>query len=256
MYYRVGSYLLEIVLAAAMIFWLRSSSRGTPLAWKTIWKVLLYGVICALVSAFITIHYSFNLAAIEANNEALFNQYGTLMLLLNIFIGSIVEELAKYVVGVFLLIDNKTIRRMSDIIMLMVIVGLGFALIEDLLYLIVSPADAPLRLMSFYLHAGTAAVMGYSLARFRYGLAGYRELFLAVISAMSLHVCYNLATQVEQENTRLFLMAAVALVISLQIFSLVTRTIKEEYLLEQEEKSHEIPKKPTKLLNLTGPSRR
>ncbi len=246
---RIAVFSIEIVLAIGLIFWLRGSVRGVPAPWHLIGKVLIYGAICALVSAYITLKYSFNLVEIEKTNQTAVLQFGSWMVLANILVGALVEELAKYVIGVFVLIDNKSVRRLSDVIIYMIIVGLGFALVEDALYLLEPSVNASYRLLSFYLHAGTTAIMGYSMGRFRYGLAGYRELLRALLAAISLHGAYNLATQIQNREYSLYLMIALAALISLQIFILFRKTVQEEYELNQRDTK---PKKPTRLLNLAG----
>jgi len=240
--------LVEVVLTVSLIGWMRSSMRGEPVGWRMIGKVVLCGMVAALISAFVTLNYSFNIPELQAHMPNLVDKYRALMIVLNTGGAAMIEELAKYTVGVFLLITpQQKHQRLSDTIMFMILIGLGFSLIEDCLYLLNPDTIAPYRLLSFYLHSGTCAIMGYSLGRFRFGLTGYREVLRSVLAAILLHSAYNLTTQLDDQNLALYLTFAITVFITLQIFILFRKTLEEEYALEQ---SHVVHKEPTRLLNL------
>ena len=224
---------VELFLTFALINWMRNESGRTPLPWRVIFSVLGAGAFVAVISAFVTLKYSFDIPSLELQFPQVVDHRESLFLFLNILGAALVEELAKYTVGSFLLLSNRSIKRMSDLIACMVITGLGFALIEDILYLVTQVDVGPYRLLSFYLHAGTSAIMGYSLARFHFGLTGYRELFRAVGAAILLHLGYNLATQLDEPRISLVLSFGITMLITLQIFILYRRTLAEEYALER-----------------------
>jgi|GEM_PF-6288406 len=245
---RVVVIFVELLLTGSLVAWMRSSTRGEPVGWRMITKVLLFGVIAALISAFITLNYSFNIPQLQTQVPGLVDKYRALMVLLNTFGAATVEELAKYCVAVFVLITpQQRHQRLSDTIMFMILIGLGFSLIEDCLYLLNPDTIAPYRLLSFYLHSGTCAIMGYSLGRFRFGLTGYREVLRSVIAAVLLHSAYNLTTQLDDQRLALYLTFAITVFITLQIFILFRKTLEEEYELENKHKVHH---EPTRLLNL------
>lgn len=244
---KLAVFVLELVLAIWLMLWLRGAHQDKPLPWTFLLKLFCYGGIVALVCAFITMRYSFDLTALEQSRPALVEKFRPLMVLLNTFSGALIEELGKYAVAVFILITTPFLRRLSDTLFCLIIIGLGFTIVEDLAYLAQMGTDAPYRLLSFYLHSGTSAVIGYSLGRFRFGLTGYREMFVAVTSAVLLHFGFNLATQIGTPTTSLALTAAIMVLITLQIFILFKKTLVEEYVLTCQIK----PKKyPTALLNL------
>lgn len=135
-------------------------------------------------------------------------------------------------IGVFSLLSTKHVHKMSDTIIYLIIIGLGFALVEDAVFLLNTDTSPVLRLMSFYLHSGTSSIIGYSLGRFKFGLAGYKELVIAVFAAVGLHFAFNLTTNLANNPTALVLAFAIAIYISLQIFILFRRTLVEEYSLE------------------------
>jgi RsiW-degrading membrane proteinase PrsW (M82 family) len=239
---------LEVLLTGSLITWMRSSVRGTPISWRMISAVLLFGALAALISAFVTLRYSFNIPTLQQQLPDLVDKYKGLMILFNTVGASLVEELAKYTVAVFLLITpRQQNQKLSDTIIYMILIGLGFSLIEDWLYLLNPDTAAPYRLLSFYLHSGTCAIMGYSLGRFRFGLTGYREVFRSVCAAVLLHATYNLTTQLNNQQLALYLTFAITIFISLQIFILFRKTLEEEYRLENRRAPKPIP---TKLLNL------
>jgi RsiW-degrading membrane proteinase PrsW (M82 family) len=238
---------LEVGLTAGLIFWMRSETRGVPISWKYIFKILTAGAGVALISALVVIRYSFNIEALQETNPSIVDQYKGWMIFLNVIGAASVEELAKYTVGVFFLVSSRRVHRLTDVILAMIVAGLGFSLIEDILYLLSTDAVPAYRLLSFYLHSGTSAIMGYALGRFHFGLTGYRELMRALLAAIGLHAAYNLALNLEGTTLPLYIAFAITLFISLQIFILFRKSLEEEYVLDQRKR-----KKPkaVKLLNL------
>lgn len=240
---------LEVGLTAGLILWMRNSVRGVPVSWKHIFQILAAGGGVALVAALVTMRYSFNIDALQESHPALVENYRGWMIFLNVIGAGSVEELAKYTVGVFFLVSNRKVHKLTDIILSMIIVGLGFSLVEDILYLMTTDAVPTYRLLSFYLHSGTSAIMGYALGRFHFGLAGYRELLKALGMAIMLHSIYNLSLNLEGKVLPLYLAFAVTLYISLQIFILFRKSLEEEYDMNRRIERKK-PKVTTKLLNL------
>lgn len=245
---RLGVFLTEILLTLALIYWMRSTSREPVVPWKFIVQILCWGAVTALVAAYIEIRYSFDLVKLGQSHPELVNQHGPWLELINVAAIALIEELGKYMIGVFTVINTKHVHKLSDTIMYMIIIGLGFSLVEDVFFLLNPDTIAPYRLISFYVHSGTSAIIGYSLGRFKFGLASYRELMGAVIGAVGLHFAYNLTTNLS--NTRLAFDLAVALTIfiSLQIFILLRKTLIEEYDLEY--RARRLKRAHTRLLNL------
>jgi RsiW-degrading membrane proteinase PrsW (M82 family) len=217
--------LAEILLSVTMIAWLRSHSRRTPpLSWSLILSFLGAGAVVAITSAIIVLRFSFSTAQLMGELSA----YAGQLVVFNIVAAASVEEIGKYALGVFLLLSNRSIKRASDIIALLIIAGLGFALLEDMLYLL-SPSTEPLyRLLSFYLHAGTSAIIGYSLGRFHVGAAGYREVAGAVIGAIALHASYNLTTRLPDARASLALSVLFTILITVQMFILYRKIVATE----------------------------
>ena len=223
---------IEVLLAFTLIVWMRNSQRGEREPWSFILKILAFGALTAILSAVVQLKYSFQLPALNQTHPALVANYGSWLEVLNNFSASLIEELGKYMLGVFSLLSTRHNHKMSDTILYLIIIGLGFALVEDAIFL-ANPNTVPIiRLMSFYLHSGTSAIIGYSLGRYKFGLAGYKELVIAVFSAVGLHFAFNLTTMLDNPTAALALAFALAFFISLQIFILFRKTLVEEYGIE------------------------
>lgn len=248
---RIGVFVFELILTVCLIGWLRSSMRRKQEPWSFLILIIGYGALTAILAAFIELRYSFNIPLIERTQPQLYALYGPWYELINNIAASTIEELAKYAVAVFTVINTRHIHKLSDTIVYLIIIGLGFSLIEDAIFL-VDPSTLPqYRLLSFYVHSGTSAIIGYSLGRFKFGLAGYGELFVAVLAAISLHFGYNLATSVTDPTYSFNLAALITVYISLQIFVLFRKSLIEEYKLETKTKIV----KTHHLLNWRGPSK-
>ncbi|HSI20459.1 MAG TPA: PrsW family glutamic-type intramembrane protease [Verrucomicrobiae bacterium] len=229
--FRLLVYGMEIILALGLIGWMRGSLRGAREKWSFILKILAGGALAAVLSAVVTLKYSFNIPELTKTHPSLVNEYGIWLKVINHLAGSMIEELGKYMIGVFTLLSTRHVHKMSDTIVYLIVIGLGFSLIEDAFFLLDPQSSPLLRLMSFYLHSGTSAIIGYSLGRYKFGLASYRELLLAVFAAIILHFGFNLTSEL-YGNPALYVAFGISTFITLQIFILFRRTLVEEYGLE------------------------
>ncbi len=219
-------FAVEMILTYSLIIWMRNNQRAGREPWSFILKILAFGALTAIISAIVQLKYSFQLTQITHSS------YGSWLEALNNLSSSMIEELGKYMIGVFTLLSTRHTHKMSDVILYLVVIGLGFSLVEDAIYL-TNPHTIPaLRLMSFYLHSGTSAIIGYSLGRYKFGLAGHKELFVAVFSAIGLHFLFNTSTTLSDPSLSFVFSFALALFITLQIFILFRRTLLQEYGLE------------------------
>jgi len=242
----------ELLLAFFLILWMRSTAKG-PASWKFIAQILIWGAVTSLIAAYVEIRYAFRIDELKQTLPDLANQHGIALEMTNNIAISAIEELGKYMVGVFTVINTRHVHKLSDTIIYMIIIGLGFSLVEDIFFLLNPETIAPYRLLSFYVHSGTSAIIGYSLGRFKFGLASYRELLGAVVAAIGLHFAYNLTTTLDNTNWGFLLAVAITLFISLQIFILLHKTLLEQYQLEL--RARRLSTTRTKLLHLTGSTR-
>ncbi|MEI6478182.1 MAG: PrsW family glutamic-type intramembrane protease [bacterium] len=242
---RLAVIIFELVLSLSLIVWMRRTHRSVTEDWRFYAKLLFYGGLTALAAGLIEIRYSFNLQQLQLTAPDVMARYGTLYGLLNNLSGSLIEELAKYTVAVFTILNAKHVHKLSDAIIYMIIIGLGFSLVEDVFFLLNPDTIAPYRLISFFVHSGTSAIIGYSLGRFMSGVIKYWEVFLAILWAITLHFAYNFSVSETFQYSGL-LVAFITIYISLQIFILFRRAIEEEYRL-----GHRFRGVPTqRLLNL------
>lgn len=228
---RIAVYAIECLLALGLVVWMRSAAREPNEPWSFVMKILGGGALAAVISALVTVKYSFNLPELQQTNPTLVAEYGPWLQVMNHLAASMIEELGKYMIGVFMLLSTRHVHRMSDTIIYLIVIGLGFSLVEDAFFLL-DPASSPLlRLMSFYLHSGTSAIIGYSMGRYKFGLAGSKELLLSVLAAITLHFGFNLTTEL-YGDAALYIAFGISVFITLQIFILFRRTLIEEYGLE------------------------
>lgn len=243
---RVAVFGLELFLTYCLVAWMRSSRRGRKEPWSFLIRIMAYGALTALIAAAIEVKYSFNLNELQYTAPELVANYGNWLELINNISASLIEELAKYVVAVFTVINSKHFHKMSDAIVYLILIGLGFSLIEDAIFLVHPETMAPYRLLSFYVHSGTSAIIGYAMGQFKLGIAGYWQIVIALCAAVLLHFGYNLAVNLDNPLYSFYLTCAITLFISLQIFVLFRKATLEEYHLERKTSK----KEPHRLLNL------
>lgn len=193
--------LIEIGLTLAMVLWLQGRHK-TPLLKSTIiWQSLSLGAIAAILSLWINTPWTGLTATVGKAS---------------------LEELFKYSLGSLILLTIKPIQ-LRQIIAVMVLVGLGFALLEDFFHFLDPAILATPRLFSFYLHAGTSAIMGYGLGQFRTGKGGYLGLIGSIFIAIFGHSLFNLATQIANPTHALIVTSIITILLTLAIFWLWQR---------------------------------
>ena len=239
-------FTIEVALTLTLITWLRVASRGEPPPWSFIIRLLLYGGICAVVAAFVELRYTFTLRELQSLFPAASPQVNHALFGLNYFAVALIEETGKYFVAILTIVNTRHLHRISDAIIYLVIIGLGFSLIEDAFYLLNPTIDAPYRLLSFYLHSGTSAIIGYCLGKYSFGLGSYRQVAEGLLAAIALHLSYNLVTTLSDRHAAFELTVLITLFITIQIFTLFRQALIEEYCLERS--NH--PPKRQRLLNI------
>jgi RsiW-degrading membrane proteinase PrsW (M82 family) len=228
---RIAVFLLEVSLTLTIIMWMRMSIKSHRESWFFFFKLLLWGGVAAIISAVVEIKYSIDPEELQKVAPDLVARYGTVYELINNAAASFIEEIAKYTVAVFTILTARQVHKLSDAIIYLILIGLGFSLVEDIVFLLSPDTIAPYRLLSFFVHSGTSAVIGYSLGRYMSGVARYPELIISVLGAVALHFCYNLSTSLQDNNTSFLLTVAITVYISLQLFILFRKAIEEEYRL-------------------------
>jgi RsiW-degrading membrane proteinase PrsW (M82 family) len=225
---RILVYAIEITLSLVLIQWLSHAKGAKPIQPKLVRSIFLVGGVTALVIALIIYQFQSGFGLLTAAAQSDYTSSAAIALFIVIFVGAIAEELAKYFIGISMLVTNNLVRTVSDAVRLMVIAGIGFTLFEDALFLIQPDINPWVRILSFYFHSGTAALIGYGLGKFRFGLGGYRTLIVCVSGAILLHLAYNVASLIDNGTLSILMLCALALLSTLPVFVLYNRALRKE----------------------------
>jgi len=204
-------FLLIVLLSflpsiAWLIFFLKEDAKPEPK--KTIFKVFIYGIISTIPVIFI-VYYITNfliLAGIDLST-ARFIQI--------VFLSAIFEELTKFLVIKFVILNNSECDELIDIMIYSITVAMGFAALENLLFIFpinefmifLSNPQSTETLISFK-GIGLGLITGFLSGTFLHvlmsGLIGYfiaismfnkkRKFFITIkglILVMALHGLYN-----------------------------------------------------------------
>lgn len=204
---------------AWLLFYLRKDSH--PESNKMILKIFIYGMLAALPTIFL----EFGFFEITKNLEQ-----DALISLLNIFVGiALIEEFMKYLVVREKVLSHPECDEPLDIMLYMVIAGLGFAALENILVLFsLGPVAAlseeimketlTVSLFRFlgatFLHTLSSGLLGFFLA-ISFGASGLKRasLFLFGLgTATALHGLYNFyIMKLESQGERALLMPIIIL---------------------------------------------
>ncbi len=234
-----ATLLFEIALTLSVILWMQRSLPGKKESWHYIITVFNYGVLAAMICAVIQIRYIIPLP--EYSDPLLELGQG--------FWVVVIEELSKYIAALIAITNARHLYRMSSAITYLIIVGLSFAITEDIFYFFAASSPSLPRLLSFFVHAGTSSIVGYTLGQYRFGRAGYRNLAGAFLAAVLMHWSFNVGVSLTDPTQASLITAAIIIFVSSRVFVLYRRTVQEEYQMERALlQSLEAPE-PTKLLN-------
>ena len=185
------TYLLYLFGLLPSIIWLLFYLRKDvhPESNQAILKIFFYGMLVAFAAIFLEIGFK----KISSN------------LLLYIFIGgALIEESLKYLVVKFKVLRSSELDEPVDIMLYMIIAGLGFAALENILILInyhpflELPKTLEIITLRFltatFLHALCSGVVGYFLAISFFNIKNQKKLLLTGLGiAIILHGLYNLS---------------------------------------------------------------
>ena len=154
----------------------------------------------------------------------------------NFILHSLVEEVAKFLFLLMVLKKAKSNYSWRDVTAFMVIVGIGFGLPEDVLYLIGSDVVQILVRGLLLMHGGYAFIMGYFYGKALYtGKKGYKV--IAILLPFLLHGIYDfgLVPELLELNDNLAFisisMALVGVVVLIRLIVFFARSgEKEKYI--------------------------
>jgi len=180
-----------------LAYYLRKDVHPEPK--KMILKIFFWGIFIALPVFFVQVGLKFLLDQTNVNIWIYEIIYWFLII-------SLSEELFKYLVIRIKVINSSNLDEPLDIMLYMVIAALGFAAIENILYLFVPAGQMSLNQLvdrtlvvtfirfigATFLHTLCSAVIGYSLAfSFCEVKTKHISLVLGIFVAVALHGLYN-----------------------------------------------------------------
>jgi len=203
-------YLLYLLGFLPSIIWLLFYLRKDvhPESNQAILKVFFYGMLIAFAAIFLEIGFK----KISSN------------LLLYLFVGgALVEEYLKYLVVKLEVLRSSELDEPIDIMLYMIIAGLGFAALENILILINEhpflelPKTLEISTLRFltatFLHALCSGIVGYFLAISFFNLKKQKKFLLMGLGiAIALHGSYNLSI-IKIDDWKKFISPVIILII-------------------------------------------
>lgn len=196
------SYFLFFILGILpsiiwLLFFLREDAH--PESNRMIIKVFSYGIIAAFLAALS--EAIFESGFLKLSSKIFFPS--VIILFLNVFVGvSLIEEFFKYLVVRTKAISDPEFDEPLDAMLYMIIAGLGFAAVENVLYLFTSGPSfdiletLTLTLFRFlgatFLHALCSGTLGFFLALSFFETKNkFKLVIFGLVIATSLHGIYN-----------------------------------------------------------------
>ncbi len=225
--YRIIIYIIFGILPSLtwLAYYLRKDAHPEPK--RMVLKIFLWGALITLPVFFVQIGFTYLLSGINLNPIAKELIYWFLVIALS-------EEFFKYLVIRIKVINSPHLDEPLDVMLYMVVAALGFAALENVLYLF-----APTGQMSFaqlidrtlllslvrfigatFLHTLCSAVIGYSLAiSFCEVKRKYLSLALGIFIAMLLHGLYDFSIMQLDGYMQIAIPAVVIITLAFLVFS-------------------------------------
>ncbi len=212
-----------------LLFYLRADVH--PESNGMILKIFFYGMVIAIPAAIIEILVEFSL--VEFKNIFKLDLLIPLIVVFDWFVVvAFTEEILKYLVVKWKVLRNSELDEPIDVMLYMIIAGLGFAALENIFlfltnypYLLQTVGLAVFRFISAtFLHALSSALLGYFLAlSFLNIKKRKRFLFSGILLAVFLHGAYNFS--IIESKGALKVIIPVAIIVFLAFF--VSRALKK-----------------------------
>jgi protease PrsW len=188
-----------------LLFYLRKDSH--PESNSMVLKVFFLGMVAAAVAAFIEVAISRIFLSNDASKELAALFPFSFFLVYHFLLVSLIEELAKFFVVKFKVMKSSELDEPVDIMLYMIISALGFAALENLIYIL--PLLFPGEQMTIYqagiisffrfagatfLHALCSAIIGFFLA-YSVLTHKFKLLYLSfgIAVAVLLHGLFNIS---------------------------------------------------------------
>ena len=206
-------------------YYLKKDAHPEPK--KTIIKIFLWGAVVTLPVFFVQIGLTYLLGRVEMNSGLKNIVYWFLVIALS-------EEFFKYLVVRIKIVNSPDLDEPLDVMLYMVITALGFAALENILYLVPCgdvgclpmSLDRTLIISSIrfigatFLHTLCSAVIGYSLAiSFCNVKRKYLTLIAGIAMATLLHGIYDFSIMTLDGYIKLIIPAIAIIMLAFLVFS-------------------------------------
>ena len=226
--YTIIIYVILGVIPALiwLAYYLREDVHPEPKG--MIWAVFLWGAVITIPTFFIQIGLTTLLNGVEINFMVKSLIYWFLVI-------AFTEELLKYIVIRVKVVNSRHLDEPLDIMLYMVIAALGFAAVENILYLLVPAGQMPLDQLiirtlainfirfvgAIFLHTLCSAVVGYALAiSFCEEKNRIISVFVGMLTATLLHGLYDFSIiTLNGAYMKISVATVIILTLSLLVFS-------------------------------------
>ncbi len=221
---KIFALLISFIIIVALIAWyLISHDKGPKEPIKALWMAFIFGIFGALAASILEKYFViYKNTQIGTPDLKLFSSY---------LVVGIIEELAKFLPLAIYIYHKKYFNEHSDGVIYFAIVGLGFGLPENLLYVLSygsSTGIGRLFLTPFF-HSTTVALVGYYLARKKLSGGSFRPVLNSLVLVIILHALYDFG--LSSGNTLLTLVSIIITVLlSLNMFLLYFRATELDQL--------------------------
>lgn len=226
--YTIIIYVILGVIPALiwLAYYLREDVHPEPKG--MIWAVFLWGAVITIPTFFIQIGLTTLLNGVEINFMVKSLIYWFLVI-------AFTEELLKYIVIRVKVVNSRHLDEPLDIMLYMVIAALGFAAVENILYLLVPAGQMPFDQLiirtlainfirfvgAIFLHTLCSAVVGYALAiSFCEEKNRIISVFVGMLTATLLHGLYDFSIiTLNGAYMKISVATVIILTLSLLVFS-------------------------------------
>ena len=208
-----------------LLFFLRKDVH--PESNRMILRIFLYGMLIALPALFVEIGLSQTFSKIPVSRS--------IISILNIFLGvAFIEEFLKYLVVREKVLKDSELDEPIDLMLYMIIAALGFAAVENILYLFMPASQLSFNylvsrtlIISFvrfigatFLHTLSSATVGYYLAlSFCQEKNKKMYVFGGIFIATALHGLYNFSIMTLEGPVKIAIPIAILIILAFLVFS-------------------------------------
>ncbi len=206
-----------------MAWYLISQDKGPKEPIKALWLAFVFGIFGALAAGILE-----NYLVVYKNTQP---GAPDVKMIGSYFMVGLIEELVKFLPFALYVYKKKYFNEHSDGVLYFAIVGLGFGLPENLLYVLKfgsSTGIGRLFLTPFF-HATTVALVGYYLSRKKLSGGSFRPVVFSLLAVIVLHSIYDFG--LSSQNTILAVISILITVfLSINLFILYHRSTQLDQL--------------------------